>query len=330
MINAFPVPCAELCPLTTVTARGQASCITSHQSSFSGLLRARRKPARHLAPIWLVLAAAGLAMVAGPGQALAQRPLGVDVSSYQGGSINWTSVKGAGISFAWTKATEGTGYIDADFVTNENGGKAAGVYMGAYHYAHPELNTPAVEASYFWNEVSGYIKADGLTLMPMLDIEGSAFNANVGATSLSDWVNQWCTDVVQDAANNGVSIKPIIYISACNAVHLDTSVAQWFCDIADYNGESPTNGTPWSTCTSYERWGSGVWNFWQYSSCGSHGRHQQLLRMFHQRGLHGFGCVQRHGSHPGLDDAGHRQHQFRDLLLGPARDKRKPTLTPAP
>ena len=36
----------------------------------------------------------------------AQRPLGVDVSSYQGSSINWTNVKGSGVSFAWAKATD--------------------------------------------------------------------------------------------------------------------------------------------------------------------------------------------------------------------------------
>src|SRR5207249_4928140 len=40
-------------------------------------------------------------IVFAPASADAARALGVDVSSYQGGSINWTSVKGAGIVFAW-------------------------------------------------------------------------------------------------------------------------------------------------------------------------------------------------------------------------------------
>jgi hypothetical protein len=93
--------------------------------------------------------------------ALAQRPLGIDVSSYQGGGINWTSVKGAGIQFAWAKATESTTITDPDFAVNENNGKAAGVYMGAYHFAHPNLNTPGAEAGHFWSVAGGYIKADG-------------------------------------------------------------------------------------------------------------------------------------------------------------------------
>src|ERR1700729_3193989 len=58
-------------------------------------------------------------VVLGADAARAQRPLGVDVSSYQG-SITWSSVKSDGVTFAWAKATEGTDVIDGDFVGNEN------------------------------------------------------------------------------------------------------------------------------------------------------------------------------------------------------------------
>src|ERR1039458_4284516 len=68
----------------------------------------------------------------------AQRPLGVDVSSYQGGSINWTSVKNTGVSFAWAKATEGLTVNDTTITNNEVNAAAAGVLIGAYHFAHPK------------------------------------------------------------------------------------------------------------------------------------------------------------------------------------------------
>ena len=48
---------------------------------------------------------AGLALALGCGAASAQRPLGTDVSHYQT-TINWTTVKNAGVTFAWAKATE--------------------------------------------------------------------------------------------------------------------------------------------------------------------------------------------------------------------------------
>ncbi|HZQ46462.1 MAG TPA: glycoside hydrolase family 25, partial [Verrucomicrobiae bacterium] len=54
----------------------------------------------------LALIAAALVLTMGPGRALAQRPVGIDVSSYQG-TPNWGSIKSCGWTFAWAKATEG-------------------------------------------------------------------------------------------------------------------------------------------------------------------------------------------------------------------------------
>src|SRR5690348_10467603 len=79
------------------------------------------------------------------------RLLGIDVSSFQGTGVSWTTAKAGGVSFAWAKATEGAGVNDADFSFNMSNGKAAGVVMGAYHYCHSELNSPATEASHFWS-----------------------------------------------------------------------------------------------------------------------------------------------------------------------------------
>ncbi len=191
--------------------------------------------------------------------------LGIDVYSGSG-TITWTSVKSGGISFAWAKATEGTTVTDANIGANEVNGKAAGVYMGAYDFAHPEKNAPDTEAAYFWNVASNYIKADARTIMPMLDYETFP-GPVVGAASYADWANQWCLDVQAMAAASGVSVTPVIYISACNTTEL-SSLDKWTIPwIADYNGEGPGSGSPWdvSICTPNEIWGSGVWNVWQYS-----------------------------------------------------------------
>jgi GH25 family lysozyme M1 (1,4-beta-N-acetylmuramidase) len=236
---------------------------------------ARPKPARAVAFLRMAPLVLGLGLLSGPGRAVAQKPLGIDVSNYQGGSINWSSVYSSGITFAWAKATESLDFIDADFTINENNGKAAGVYMGAYHFAHP-TNSPAAEAAYFWNEAGPYIKADGKTLMPMLDLE--YFTGYDGASSYSDWVNQWCTAVSNYAAAAGVRIRPVLYVGPCNAGdYLNSSVAQWISDIASYNGESAQTGNPWSVCTDGEVWGSGAWNVWQYADSGSNPGDQDVF-----------------------------------------------------
>src|ERR1700761_737917 len=97
---------------------------SSARSTFRGLKNQSFKSTKPLSSI----CAAAMVLGLGAGHALAQRPLGVDVSDFQGSSINWTSVKGAGITFAWTKATQGAPgqYVSqASFTINENGGKAA-------------------------------------------------------------------------------------------------------------------------------------------------------------------------------------------------------------
>lgn len=196
--------------------------------------------------------------------AQAQRPYGIDVFAGNG-VITWSTVKSAHISFAWAKATEGTYYHDTNFVNNQVNGKAAGVYMGAYHFCRPDLDSPSTEANYFWAFAKNYVLKDGKTLMPMLDFE--TFNGVVGASSYADWCNQWCYDVQTNAAAAGVSVTPVIYCSACSgACDLDSSDAEWGAWIADYNGQNPQTGTPWSVCTSCEAWGPGIWNFWQFTS----------------------------------------------------------------
>jgi GH25 family lysozyme M1 (1,4-beta-N-acetylmuramidase) len=222
-------------------------------------------PKKILSGATMVSAAA--AIIFATDSAQAQRALGIDVSSYQGSGVNWSSVHGAGISYAWAKSTEGVNITDADFTINASHGKSAGVAMGAYHFAHPNANSPGPEASYFWGVAGGYVKADGKTFQPMLDFE--VFSGHVGASSYSAWANAWCNAIVSDGAGAGVKLRPAIYTSACSACNFDSSISGWFASIANYNGESPQTGTPWSSCASCDVWGSGYWNSWQYTASGS-------------------------------------------------------------
>ena len=221
-----------------------------------------------------ISAAIFLGVIAGATTVSAQRPLGVDISHYQG-AVTWTSVKNSGVSFAWAKSSEGSGTGDAFFAGNVSGAKAAGVYIGAYHFAHPEANSAATEANFFWNVVANTITNDGLSLQPALDYE--TFTAPggvpVGAASYADWANQWCNAVSNKAAAVGITIKPLIYTSTCEAGNLNTSNAQWPPWIANPSGLNPQTGSPWSSTScntsAYEIWGAGVWSVWQYSWTGS-------------------------------------------------------------
>jgi GH25 family lysozyme M1 (1,4-beta-N-acetylmuramidase) len=210
-----------------------------------------------------------------PATSRAQRPLGTDVSGYQPAIIDWTTVKNAGVRFGWSKATEGTGYVNPNFVSQINGATAAGIYMGLYHYARPDLHPNITgassadsEAAYFWSHASPYINYGGTYFMPMLDWEATGATVAAGFTKeqMSAWVNEWCDAVSNYARASGVIIRPVIYTggwySTPSATYpgLTTAVTNRPNNMSGYpTNPNPQTGSPSSTFP----WPS--FNFWQYA-----------------------------------------------------------------
>jgi GH25 family lysozyme M1 (1,4-beta-N-acetylmuramidase) len=215
--------------------------------------------------VGIVSALLGIVLLT-PHAAQAARPYGIDVSHWDGTGINWVTVKNSGYTFAWAKASEGTWFTDDTFVVNAVNAKAAGVLIGAYHFAdyNNNLGTAGAqaEANYFWNVAKNYIKGGGYYLMPMLDVEYAP--SGYTKTTLSQWVNAWCSRVVSLAAASGVTVKPVIYtgVSFANS-WFDTTVTNWIPWIANWNGLDPQTGGPSGTSP----WPT--WKVWQYSATGA-------------------------------------------------------------
>lgn len=189
---------------------------------------------------------------------------GIDVSHYQG-SVTWSSVYNAGLRFGFAKATEGDYFQDSTYHNNMQHGKAQGLNMGAYHFARPDLNGPVHEANYFYAFASSEFGNGGNTIMPVLDLE--VWNGgHVSATSLTDWANQFADQMASKLHADGHTHKALVYGSACNVCNYNSNIngKAW---IANYNGQDPDTGTPWSVCSSCNVWGG--WSFWQYTSTGS-------------------------------------------------------------
>src|SRR5918996_6642155 len=90
---------------------------------------------------------------------------GIDVSHFQG-EVDWQAVAGAGVRFAFIKATEGVADIDPCFRQNWQDSRAAGLLRGAYHFLHPNLDA-GQQAAHFLSVV----RLDDDALPPALDIE---------------------------------------------------------------------------------------------------------------------------------------------------------------
>ena len=182
--------------------------------------------------------------------------LGVDV--YSGNStINWSLVKAAGYTFAYAKATEGVGYTDSQYLNYAVNGVNAGMKMGAYHFARPDLNpTPAgaiSEANYFLSVAEPYII--NCELPPSLDLEGSYLLSSFTSAQLTTWVQNWM-NTVQAATG----ITPVLYIGASTVSYLNSSLNTYPLWRDELNGipSAPVNLGVWTT-----------WAFNQYLWTGS-------------------------------------------------------------
>jgi lysozyme len=173
----------------------------------------------------------------------------IDVSHHQG-SINWASVKADGVQGTFIKATEGKSMVDLKFSSNALGAATAGLKVGFYHYAHPELNDPFSEAANFFRTVSGH-KAD---FPHVLDVEGEADNIAGGGAALTAWCVTWLKEVERLTGH-----PAMIYTGASFAKdNLGKELAKWPLWIAHYGTETPMANSTWDK-----------WSVFQYTSRGS-------------------------------------------------------------
>ena len=247
--------------------KGRMCCApTKIETPLFGRLNLFSAACRHLAPkvSLLVYFLVGLVLALGSVNVLAQRPLGIDVSGHEGSGIDWVGVKNSGVTFAWAKSTEGTGFQDADFLINVTNAEAAGVLLGAYHYARYDLNLGLMgatnEANWFWSVAGPYIKGNGGYLVPFLDVEQD--QTNYDKTALSQWVVAWCNVVSNKAAASGVIIQPMVYTYPSYAsTYLDSTVTAFTLDMATISpAQNPQTGAP--SCSG--PWGCD-WTVWQYA-----------------------------------------------------------------
>lgn len=95
---------------------------------------------------------------------------GIDVSSYQG-YPNFGSVRGAGIEFAYIKATEATNYVAATVDRQWADATRAGIVCGLYHFGRPNNGNPEGEAELFARLINAKGAKGRGFLPPCLDLE---------------------------------------------------------------------------------------------------------------------------------------------------------------
>lgn len=170
---------------------------------------------------------------------------GIDVSKWQG-SVNWESVRQAGVAFAFARATYGISVTDSCFDNNWPAMKAAGIIRGAYHF-FLATEDPTQQAEFFIRTVGSLEPGD---LPPVIDVESGSGTSSSLVTNVQTWLS-----VVEQSLGR----RPIIYTgpSYWNA-NLTSAFGDYALWVAEYGVSSPKAVNGWSN-----------WTFWQYSSTGT-------------------------------------------------------------
>ncbi len=175
---------------------------------------------------------------------------GIDVSRWQG-TIDWSAVAGAGVRFAFLKATEGADYLDPKFRENWIGAGRAGVLRGAYHFMF-WCRSAAEQAAWFRKNVP----AEPSALPPVLDVEWNG-NPKTRPQKVS---RQQALAMIRDMAvamEAHTGKKPIIYTD----ITFHAEVLEGIAFEHDFWLRSVASGPE-------ERYRNRRWMFWQFTTTG--------------------------------------------------------------
>lgn len=161
--------------------------------------------------------------------------VGNDISAAQG-SIVWSVYKD-NTNFVIPKATEGVGFIDAQYGNNRKEARDYNLLFGSYHFARPDLgNSPEAEGEWFCKVIDGDPIRQGELLF--LDFE-------VGYHDIVNWSKGFLDYVKNHYKGN---ISPLIYLNQNLTTTLDWQPvvdAGYGLWLASYNPDGQGNTGKW-------------------------------------------------------------------------------------
>jgi lysozyme len=230
------------------------------------------KATRAAARILLVGALISVGAAAGGAPAHAgTKAMGIDVSRFQG-VIDWPTVAGSGIRFAFVQTSRGSGVDctikpaqcgpDPYFATNRLAAASAGIRVGAYHRAFASGGTTAdaradaiAEADIFLAAVGSLQQGE---LIPVIDVE-TPFTG-MTSSSLRTWVRVWVKRV-----RRRLGRKPMIYTNASSwsatGNTAEFAKAKYPLWVAEWGASRPT--------VPANNWAGRGYSVWQFTSSGS-------------------------------------------------------------
>jgi GH25 family lysozyme M1 (1,4-beta-N-acetylmuramidase) len=229
-------------------------------------------PKRSATRILLLVSLLTLSLLASAAPASAgTKAIGVDVSRFQG-VIDWPTVAGSGIRFAFVQASRGSGAdcvtrpgqcgADPYFAANRLAAASSGIRVGAYHRGFASGGTAAAARADSLAEANLFIAGVGALqpgeLVPVLDVETPFTGMTSG--SLRTWIRVFVKRVTRKLGR-----KPMIYTNASSwsatGNTTEFAKAKYPLWVAEWGVSRPT--------VPANNWARRGYSVWQYTSSGS-------------------------------------------------------------
>ena len=170
---------------------------------------------------------------------------GVDVSNYQG-DIDWQELESQNVSFAFIKATEGSGHTDESVRRNLDRAASTGIRVSAYHFFSFD-SAGETQAENFISSVS----PEEIDLPPVIDIE---YYADKRSNKPSKEETESILRPLINKLEEYYGVKPIIY----------TTLPVYYRYVKGSFSDCPL----WIRSVNCEP-DLIDWKFWQYSDKGT-------------------------------------------------------------
>lgn len=170
---------------------------------------------------------------------------GVDVSNYQG-DINWQELEAQNVSFAFIKATEGSGHTDEAVRRNLDRAAETGIKVSAYHFFSFD-SAGETQAENFISSVG----RDEIDMPPVIDIE---YYGDKRRNKPSKAEAESILKPLLSELESYYGVKPIIY----------TTLPVYFRYVRGSFSDYPL----WIRSVNFEP-DLMDWKFWQYSDKGT-------------------------------------------------------------
>lgn len=135
---------------------------------------------------------------------------GIDIYRRYQKVTSYQAVKNSGVTFAWVKATDGSGFPAGGKADAEVAGfKSVGIPVGLYHFS--QVGSPTAQADRLLGEVNRLAATGVVAMLDMEDNPPGSGTPNIPPSQKRAWVNEFLNRVRQQG------FKPCVYLNNADA-----------------------------------------------------------------------------------------------------------------